>query len=139
MIIKSLYELGEIITNNILYGYNLYHVYDFVSAYPGHDLTLQNTVPLYKNNVIQMNLLCLDENQSIELSQYSKKGVLVKVLSGCVEEEVYKRDIGEMYSDFELYENDCSFISKHHIVKYNGIQPSFLLLIFSAQDSTIHR
>ena len=148
MYITSIYQLGELLTNNVLYGDRLSNLYRFIEEYNGDDwknhLHRNNgndlhKIRVYSNHFLEIYLICWNENMETDIHNYPTNGTLIKVLEGILLEDIYKLDEKDEFERIEssyLQVGEFSDINKNQNVVYRSIsRPTYSLHIYSKEDS----
>jgi len=127
MIIRNLYQFGELVTNNILHGYKLNQLTDLIKSYNNEDWQTYidkydiDKIVVYQNFVIQIILMRWNKDQMTKINKYSSYGTIMKVLDGSMIEEVYKLDAKDnlqFEESKDLLLNNCSGKNQYQYVKY---------------------
>ena len=147
MFIKTIYQLGELLTNNILYGDKLSNLYQYIEEYIGEDwkdYLRRNQdkefqkIKVYSNHIIQIYLVCWNQNMETDTHKYPTSGSLIKVLEGILLEDIYKLDEKDKLERAEsnyLQTDEFSDINKNQTVVYTSVaRPTYSLHIYSTED-----
>lgn len=147
MYIKTIYQLGELLTNSILYGDRLSNLYQYIEEYIGDDWKNYlhrvgdkdfHKIRVYSNHIIIIDLVCWNQNMETDLHNYPTQGTLIKVLEGILLEDIYKldeKDVMERIESNYLQTDEFSDINKNQNVVYTSIaRPTYSLHIHSIED-----
>lgn len=148
MHIKSIYQLGELLTNNILHGQRLWQLSDYIEDYDSDDWISYikystnksfHKINVYDNHIIKIFLICWNHKCETNIHKYPTNGTLVKVLDGTLLEDIYKlndADELEKIESINLNTNDFSYNTNYQNITFKNLNyPTYSLHVFSIDDT----
>jgi len=126
MDINNIHSLGEIITDKLNNNIKLYDLKNILLLYNGIDWTTfvefkkntYNKIQVYKNNIIEIFIICWNIGQFTQIHDHPSNGCLVKILDGQLYEYRYS-NISENIEEINkhiLNKNSISYMSGNNIL-----------------------